>query len=326
MVIRVFISAVFLLLLQGSVVVSPAKMAETSGALVNDSSRQAEERSTWIWSHKDDGVLVEVRVEGKVAFTEDYTDITSVSEDGLFQVRDERNGTARKLRVVRGADGSPQRSYFVNGRARELDAEGRAWMAKFLLEAVRESGLDAKARALRILKARGVRGVLGEISLIKGDYARRIYFETLIKEGNLSGNDLESALKQAAREIASDYELAVFLIDNTESYLGTDKLIPAFFEATKKIGSDYEHRRVLSAVVKKQPGRRVLGPMLESAGSISSDYEKASFLIEAASLYLADAGLRSAFLQTVNSISSDYERGRVLSVVAKKTQLGSTSD
>lgn len=331
MVINVFISAVMLLLSQGSPVVRSAKVAGPTGALMNSSSMQesakrGEERSTWVWSHRDDGVLVEMRVEGKVGFTEDYTDINSISEDGLFQARDERAGVVRKLRVVRGADGGPERSYFVNGRKRELDAEGRAWLTKFLLEAVRTSGLDAKARVRRILQDRGARGVLDEISLIKGDYAKRIYFETLVKEGGLSGGDLESALRQAARQISSDYELAVFLIASTDRYLGADKLIPIFFEATRKIGSDYEHHRVLTAVLKSQPGRQVLSPMLESAASISSDYEKASFLIEAASLYLADANLRSAFLQTVNSISSDYERGRVLSVVAKKTQSGSVSD
>jgi hypothetical protein len=328
MMISVFISTVFLLFSQGSAIGCPAKAAETSGAHVNGSSHQGkEERSTWLWTHKDDdGVLVEVRVEGEVVFTEDYTDIKSVAEDGLFQAKDERHGVARKLRVVRGADGGPLRSYFVNGRARELDAEGRAWLAKFLLEAVRGSGLDAQARVLRILKTRGARAVLDEISLIESDYAKRIYLETLIKEGALSGSELESALRLAARQISSDYELAVFLIESTESYIGTDRMIPVFFEAIKKIGSDYEHHRVLSAVVEKKPGRRVLTPMLESAGSISSDYEKASFLIEAAPLYLADAGLRNAFLQTVNSISSDYERGRVLSVVASKAHIGSTSD
>jgi hypothetical protein len=327
MVINVFISAVLLLASQGSVMVGSSKMGGPTSAVVNNSSLQKEdERSTLVWSHKDNGVLVEIRVEGQVVFTDDYTDIKSVSEDGLFQARDERGGVARKLRVVRGDDGGVKRSYFVNGRARELDAEGRAWLSKFLIEAVRGSGLDAKARVVRILRERGVRGVLDEISLIKSDYARRIYFETLIKEGALSGDDLESALRQAARQIDSDYELAVFLIEATDNFLRMDKLIPVFFEATKKISSDYEHHRVLSAVVEKKPGRRVLSPMLESASAISSDYEKASFLIEAATLYLSEASLRSAFLKTINSISSDYERGRVLSVVAKNPQFGSTSE
>jgi hypothetical protein len=184
--------------------------------------------------------------------------------------------------------------------------------------AVREGGLNAKARVQRLLRQRGARSVLDEISLIKTDYAKRIYFSTLIAEGNLDTATLNDALRQAARQLSSDYERATFLIESADRYLSGEKMIAVFFEATGKIGSDYERHRVLSSVLRKQPGEGVLGPMLESASTIGSDYEKASFLIEAAPLYLSDGARRSAFLRAVNTIGSDYERGRVLSVVSKR--------
>jgi hypothetical protein len=271
-------------------------------------------------------VKVEVKIEGEVAFTDDYKDIENVSEDGSFLATDERGGSVRRLSVTRDADGQLRRKYSVDGRKREFDADAKVWLSEFLLMIVREGGMDAKARVRRILQQRGARGVLDEISFIKTDYARRVYFDALIKEGHLDAATLESVLRQAARQISGDYEKAVFLIDYADKYLGTDAAMPVFFEATKKIGSDYEHHRVLSAAVKARPSRRALARMLESAAVIGSDYEKASFLIEAASLYMDDAGLRSAFLQTVNSIGSDYERGRVLAAVSKKLQSGSTLD
>lgn len=325
MMISALISTTLLLLSAGGAATSSPNMTGPHGALTHSSSLQARrggERSSWVWSHRNDGVLSEVRVEGKVVFTDDYTDVLSVSEDGLLLVTDERRGEARKLRVVQGPDATVQRSYYVNGRKHEFDAEGKAWLARFLLMAAREGGLNAKARVQRLLQQRGARGVLDEISLIKTDYAKRIYFGTLIEEGNLDTATLHTALRQAASQLTSDYELATFLIESADRYLSNDKMIAVFFEATRKIGSDYEHHRVLSSIVRKRPQQRVLAPMLESATGIESDYEKASFLIEAAPLYLSDAALRSAFLRTVNTISSDYERGRVLSLVAKKTQLG----
>src|ERR1051325_5013815 len=68
MAINVFISAVMLLLVQGSMVVCSARAAGPPCAFVNGSSTQTrakvgEERSTWVWSHRDDGVLVGIRVE-----------------------------------------------------------------------------------------------------------------------------------------------------------------------------------------------------------------------------------------------------------------------
>jgi hypothetical protein len=44
---------------------------------------------------------------------------------------------------------------------------------------------------------------------------------------------------------------------------------------------------------------------------MQSDYEKASFLIEALKHYRSDPRLRSAFVETAKTIGSEYERGRV---------------
>src|SRR5918911_710240 len=54
--------------------------------------------------------------------------------------------------------------------------------------------LDVHARG-------GVRAVLGEISLVTTDHARRIYFTTLLATGRLNAGDLRRVLAQAGREI-----------------------------------------------------------------------------------------------------------------------------
>lgn len=324
-----------LLLLTSLVMLSPARAllsAKTSGpralsaAAANSCTQtkptgKTEERNTITWTHSVDGVKIEVRIDGKVEFTDDYTDIQSVSTDGSFLAIDERGGTTRKLLVKQDAGGRLKRSFSIDGRSREFDAQASAWLKEFLLMATREGGLDAEARVQKILRQRGAQGVLDEISLLKTDYARRIYFDWLIKNGNLGRDVLQRSLRQAAREITSDYELKMFLVGHTEAFLRDDALVPVFFEATKKIGSDYERGRVLSAALKNSLNNRALSLMLESAVGITSDYEKAKFLIEAAPLYLDDKGLRARYLETIRSISSDYERGRVLSVVAKRTPL-----
>lgn len=62
--------------------------------------------------------------------------------------------------------------------------------------------------------------------------------------------------------------------------------------------------------------------MLDSAGRMSSDYEKATFLMEASNAYTGDARLKEAFLKAVETIKLDYERGRVLSALMKNKQIG----
>ena len=72
----------------------------------------------------------------------------------------------------------------------------------------------------------------------------------------------------------------------------------------------------------KNQSEEVLRLLLDSATEMSSDYEKATFLVELSNVYTGDTRLKSAFLKAVESIKADYERGRVLSVLLKNKQIG----
>lgn len=251
---------------------------ETKG---EDEVTRGNSRITWIES--DDGLKVEVKVEGKVVLNDDYTDVASIPTDGRFTAEDNRDGVSRRYRVERGAGGELRRTYTVGGAERALDAEGRAWLNRVMLQAVRQGGLFAKERAQKILRERGARGLSEELSHVKGDYVRRIYFEALVTSGDLDDSTLSNALRSLS--IASDYERAQFLIKAADATLGREKLVPVYFEAVGKIESDYEHRRVLSAVIKRPNlSRDALVAAIRSTAGVESDYEKATFLIAVARL------------------------------------------
>jgi hypothetical protein len=46
----------------------------------------------------------------------------------------------RRLEITASADSQLQRKYSVNGAAREIDNEGRQWVARAIPDAVRHSG------------------------------------------------------------------------------------------------------------------------------------------------------------------------------------------
>ena len=80
---------------------------------------------------------------------------------------------------------------------------------------------------------------------------------------------------------------------------------------------------MLSALVKtKNQSEEVLRLLLDSAAAMSSDYEKATLLMEVSNAYTGDQRLKSLFLKAVETIKSDYERGRVLSALLKNKQIG----
>jgi hypothetical protein len=278
--------------------------------------------NTMRWEHSDDGERLRMEIRGKAEFTDDYTDIRGVSDGGYVRIEEDRNGQSRRYEVRPDSTGQLRRIYSVNGENRSLDEAGRVWVGKIILDAVRQSGIDAEKRVQTILRQQGVKGVLDEIAAISGDYAQRRYFEALINVGNLNQADLQTVLRLAAKQITSDYEQAQLLIGVANQMIVKDAASAAFFEAVGTIKSDYERQRVLTTILKQgNPSRELLVQVAKSAAGISSDYEKASVLKEVSGIYLDDPGLRAIYFQTVNAISSDYEHRGVLSALLKKSKL-----
>lgn len=326
---------------------------------LNAQKSRDENISVTRWEHSDSDIGLRRRFEtrGKAVFTDDYTDIKDVSDNGWAVIEEHRGSQSYRYEVRHDKNGQLQRLFYVNGAAQPIDASGKAWLAKFVLDAVRQGGYDADKRVKTILDQRGVAGVLAEIDQIQGDYAKRIYYEQLLKQGNLNGAALRDVLRQMARNISSDYEQAQLLTAVAPMMTGKEVALQPYFDAvatiksdyersnvlktimkqdtpssallvlvassTQTISSDYERHGVLSALAKtKIQSEEVLRLLLDSAAAMSSDYEKASLLMEVSNAYTGDTRLKSAFLKVVETIKSDYERGRVLSALLKNKQIG----
>lgn len=284
---------------------------------------QNDNDSAWTWRREDTDARerTEVRVVKKVEFTDDYADIRSIGAGGSVRIEEMLGNETRRFEAWADSSGQIRREYRVNHETRAFDADARAWLARLLLRAVREGGLDAQARAARLLRQGGPNAVLSEISLLSGNYVKRIYFTELVKNGQLSASAMQTVLRQAAREIKGDYELAEFLIAAGTQLQAESPAFVALFEATRSIKSDYERRRVLTAMAKKSLSRDASAELLASLTQISSDYEKATFLSEYSTQFLGDASLRAAYFRSLSTISSDYEHHRVLSALARKSGL-----
>jgi beta-lactamase regulating signal transducer with metallopeptidase domain len=250
-----------------------------------------------------------VRTKGTIEFTDDDSDVKSVSPGGSLSVEERRGWTTHKYEVT-----PAERRYSVNGRQRPLDEEGKAWLAEVLPQIIRDSAIGADARVQRILKQHGPTGVLDEIAKISSDHAKRIYFENLLASGPLPADVLARATRQMGREVASDGEKARLLIDVADVYLKNPSSSRAeYFDAIGTIASDGEHRRVLSNAIEKDGrNKETLLLTLKSAARIASDGEKARLLMEAADAPAFDASMSADFLHAVDTIASDGEHSRVL--------------
>jgi hypothetical protein len=286
------------------------------------SQEKKQGRDVWNWINADNDKKIEVKVENKVEFNEDYSDVASMADDGALRIYDSRGARTLRLVVTPGSTGELRREYSVDGQGRSFDAEGREWLRKVLLQAVREGGLDARNRVQRILKQRGVRGLIDEIAYVKGDYVRRIYFEALLQAPGVSTQELRTALQNASNTIKGDYERAQLLLQVANVFLNNRELLTDYVAAASKINSDYEKSRVLSAAITRADlNKEALAIIAQTAAAIGSDYEKASLLIKAAGRFQNDRDLRAAWLKAVATIRSDYEHHRALKGALKTSDL-----
>ena len=278
---------------------------------VNQSSKSGS--STWMWNHTENGVRIKVEIKGRVEFNDDYTEIVKISDGGSISLLDERGGVTRTYEASPQADGTLKQAYWVGGASRPLDADGRAWLNRMLLETVRQSGYDAGPRVERILKQKGVNGVFEEITEIKSDYAKTVYFVELMNRVELNSSDALRLIQQTTREIASDYEKARVLMKAGERFLRDEAVRAAYLDGVNSISSDYEKSRVLQSLL-KQPdlSKATIAQIVKAASRISSDYEKTRVFMQVAAVSGNDETVYTALLEAAKNVSSDHEKSRLL--------------
>ena len=294
------------------------KAVATTGGASTRSTRSDQKSGNFTWSN--DKERLEVNFRGEIEFTEDDTDVTSLSPGGSLRIRHRPpSGSDREIEYTANSDGSIQRRYRVDRSERPFDPEGRKWAAEMLPRFIRQSGIGAGQRVDRIQGSQGTAGVFAEIALIEGSFAKRVYYQELLRLPSISSRDVQRALAGAGREVESDFELASLLI-SARQVVRDDQTWKTYFAAARSIDSDFELRRVLSAGLKTAPiSPGQANALLETSASIGSDFEAASLLVELAEAQPIDGTTRDAFFRVVETVASPFERRRVLTTVLKRT-------
>ena len=202
------------------------------------------------WSHN--GEKLEVNYRGDVEFSDDDKDIKSLTPGGWLRIKDGGWLGGHTMEFRADASGKIERRFWTGSREQPFEPEGRKWLEQVLPRFIRQTGMGARARVARIYKTKGAPGVLAEVSLIEGSWAKRIYLAELLRTPGLDARTVEQAFAQAGREIDSDFELASLLI-SAGDLLTADATRRAYFDAARTIGSDFEMRRVFSSALKRGP-------------------------------------------------------------------------
>ncbi len=274
-------------------------------------------------SHRRDRLVAELR--GEIEFLPDESGIARMGPNAYFEIAERRDGERRRLEATPGAGGVPELRYRVGRKDAELDAAAREWLRQALPRVFRASGLDAEARVGRILAHSGVGGVLAEIEAIRGDHVERLYGQQLLEQAALEPGELGRLLEIAGDEISSDYELRRLLAGIPAASL-VPEVLPAYAAAVASIGSDYELRQTLTALLHSDGfGRAHLAALLNAAATIAGDYALAELLIEVAQTAAGGEPLPGELPAAVRTIGGDYELRRVLDAFFRQPELPAES-
>ena len=219
-------------------------------ALVNSSTSIMDHNGSQSWTIKLNGgpCSVDFRLEGKPQFNDDFTDLVGLSRGGSFRVDVTDGGVRRQLEILPGRDGLV-RTWKVDGRERPYDEPARAWLAAFLIELDRRTGVGVNQRLPHLLKQGGVSAVLAETGLMSSEYARSVYYSKLSTAAQLSSDDIVRIFDQAASLKTTDY-YATELMKKFGARLSGDKNLRApMFRLIQGMSSDYYRVESVSAAV-----------------------------------------------------------------------------
>lgn len=271
------------------------------------------------WS--DGGKRFDVRMHGTVTFTDDLTDVQSLSDGGSLTIRDWTNIVPRTIEIA-SEGGKLTRSYWVAGMSRPWGDEAQRRLAEILPPLVRNSGAFAESRVKSILAKKGVPGVLDEIALVTSDYARRVYYVALLENATLDSGSLATVLLQVGQRIKSDYDRRTVLEHVAARTQLDDRTALAYGRAIEGMTSSYDKRQALAALIARDRlPAAAKQSVLTSAASVRSDYDRREILVAYLRKHGVDAATRDAFFTALSGITSDYDRRQVLTEVARVQRL-----
>jgi hypothetical protein len=298
----------------------------------------------------------DLEVRGEIGFNDDLTDITSMSDGGYFKLGD-WSGVIPHTIDIRSSGGTITRKFYVGGLERPFDDEARRWLAEKLPVIVRHSGIGAEQRVRSIFARKGLSGVLDEIRLLGGDYARMRYFTALVDTARLDATASLPVLRDIEQLMTSDYERSQVLQHIARHVRLDTRAAQAYVRAMASMRSDYERRRALTALVTARPAAAGVGDialggvsdiksdydrsevlraalaagveqyddLLAAVGRMTSSYEKRRVLIEVLTRGSLPADARRGFLAAVATIDSDYDCAQVLTDYVKAYGVDSAS-
>jgi beta-lactamase regulating signal transducer with metallopeptidase domain len=163
---------------------------------------------------------------------------------------------------------------------------------------------------------------LDALTTVGSDFEQRRVLDSVVKERDLSDENLARALKMGAEGIHSDFELAELLTAAARRHRIQGPVVQPWLDALDTIDSDFEFRRAAEEPLHRgELDKAAVVQLLRTAErNVNSDFEMSELLQTVADNYEVDGDLREAYMQASRSIRSQHESRRALSAIDASTR------
>jgi beta-lactamase regulating signal transducer with metallopeptidase domain len=273
----------------------------------------------WVaWTGADCSVVV--HAVGEPVFTEDETDVAEFRGSGRFTVTHAEGNSEREYEV-RGDGTSLTRTYTGDRLKLPIDEATRRWVAALVLQYIRQSAYQAEARTQRILRAKGMPGLIDEIEAIPSGWARGRYYAAGIAAQPNAAN-VSVLLDHAGTHLDSDYEKGRILAVLPNKLLGDPGVRTSYLSVTRGMESDYEKAKALLTVSAGGLDPASTRTALEAATTVTSAYERGRVLVAVIKTAPSQGELDPLYFDAVIGVDSDYEKAKVLTAYAQHPGIG----
>ena len=308
------------------------------------------------------GQSYKIRYKGSIRLNEYDKDITSISQNGYFEVSKIVFGNIRKIEITSDQNGKLTKKYYEGKIEGNYEREGKQWLEDILPSIVRKTEIGAEYRVFSIYNRSGIRGLLDEIEEID-NYSgslRNLYLTIMLDKITLNQQEISHVLHAMEdyhsekvrgtllREILRNYDLS---IDNTIRLLETTSTLHTNMERAATL-------RILNTKLVQTPGimdsyfdiiedmdlNSSKGPVLrhlmqenkletntfirlfESLESFSSNHVRGAILISAIQYMPMEEKIIHSFIEAIEEINPKYYvlKGEIMNALVEK-QTGSPS-
>jgi hypothetical protein len=271
----------------------------------------------WRVSWSDGHSRLDVTLNGDVTFADDLSDVQTLTDGGSLTIRDWTTLIPHTIEI-KSSRGALTRKYYVAGVERPWSEEVRQRLATHITALVRNSGFAAESRVKSIFEKKGVAGVLDEVDLLGGDYARRRYLTVLLDTARLDAGAVLPVLRRVSENMKSDYDRRQVLEHVATRVTLDQRAASAYAQAVGSMRSDYDRRQSLTALF-NAPGQIVdAGALFTAIDNMRSSYDKRQVLSDLVGRSSLGTDMKQAILRAAAGIQSDYDRSQVLQTYVER--------